>query len=215
MKDVPIIYEDDELVIVNKPCGLAVQGGAGISVCLIDVLEKQLGAKAYPVHRLDRDTAGLIIVAKSSKAAADLSDLVSGRALEKEYNAVCFGLPSPLSGVLKTDAGKAGREKPAETRYRVASSANGCALVSLTLITGRMHQIRMQLASAGTPIIADDKYGDFGKNRLIRSERGVRKLQLVSRSLGVPIQGKIRRFEIPLPDHMLSCLESLGIYAPA
>lgn len=213
MKDIPVLYSDDEILVVNKPCGIAVQGGEGVTVTVIDILERQTRAKIYPVHRLDKDTAGILVVARSSKAASEYTTLISGGSLVKEYRAVCFGEPKQKSGVIKLPAGRAGNEKPAETSFRLLGAANGCSYLSLELGTGRMHQIRIHLASIGCPIIADDKYGDFRRNREIRSELKVRKLQLAACSLSLPVGKSVAHFTIPLPEHLALCLEALGIEA--
>ena len=214
MKDIPIIYEDSDILVVNKPCGIPVQGGEGVSVTLIDILERQTGSKIYPVHRLDKDTAGLLVVARSSSAAAAYARHIAGNALVKEYRAVCFGQPRAASGTIRLPAGRSGNEKPAETSYRVEAAAGGCSFLSLGLGTGRMHQIRIHLASEGCPIVADDKYGDFRKNREIRSQHQVRKLQLAACALTLPVGSSPIRFTVPLPEHMAACLDALGLVPP-
>lgn len=210
MKDIPVLFDDHDILVVNKPTGVAVQGGEGITVTILDILERQTGSKIYPVHRLDKDTAGILVVAKNAKAAAEYSKYIAGGALSKEYRAICFGIPPRKTGLITVPAGRAGEEKPAETSYRVDETASGCSLVTLRLGTGRMHQIRIHLASIGCPIVADDKYGDFSKNKAARSEQKVRKLQLASCALTLPVAGKQTRFEIPLPDHMAQCLRAFG-----
>lgn len=210
MKDIPVLYEDNGILVVNKPCGIAVQGGEGVTVTIIDILERQTGAKIFPVHRLDKDTAGILVVARSAQAAAEYSKHIEDGALVKEYRAVCFGSPGQKAGVIKLPAGRAGNEKPAETFWRLESEANGYSLLSLELGTGRMHQLRIHLASIGCPIIADDKYGDFQRNRKVRSEFKIRKLQLCAFSLMLPVGKIVRHFTVPLPDHMTECLAALG-----
>lgn len=211
MKDIPIIYQDTDLLIVNKPSGIAVQGGASINVSLVDILERQTGAKVYPVHRLDKDTAGLIVVARSSRSAAQISSSITEKKIGKEYMAVCFGSPEHSSGIIRTAVGRSGSEKPAETRYKIIASNSLYSLISLELITGRMHQIRMHLSSLGSPIIADDKYGDFTKNKELKSLYSIRKLQLVAYRLSLPIALKPHQFEISLPDHIEACLLKLDL----
>ena len=211
MKDIPVLYDDDDILVVNKPCGIAVQGGEGITVTILDILERQTCTKIYPVHRLDKDTAGILVVARSSRAAAEYSKHIADGALVKKYRAVCFGEPKTKAGVIKLPAGRSGNEKPAETSYIVESTANGCSLLSLELGTGRMHQIRIHLASTGCPIIADDKYGDFKRNREVRTQYKIRKLQLASCSLLLPIGASSVLFTVPLPEHMIACLDALGI----
>lgn len=214
MKDIPLIYQDDDLLVVNKPAGLAVQGGSGITVCLLDILERQLDRKVFPVHRLDRDTAGLMAVALNSKTAAAYTQYISGNSVKKVYRAVCSGVPSAFSGTIDALAGRADDRKPATTAYRVVVSSSDYSLLSLELGTGRMHQIRIHLASIGCPILGDDKYGDFKKNRAVRSQFGIRKLQLAACELALPINGIKRLFTADLPDHMTACLEALALTGP-
>ncbi len=215
MKDIPVVYEDEDLLVVNKPAGLAVQGGAGISVCLIDVLERQTRRKIYPVHRLDRDTAGLMAVALNPVTAAAYTKYIAGKTVKKGYRALCIGMPPQIKGTITTPAGRAGDLKSAYTEYRVESSVPGFSLLSLELGTGRMHQLRIHLASIGCPIAADDKYGDFTKNREIRGLYKIKKLQLAAWELELPLAGKTLRLEVPLPEHMLSGLAALGMTPPA
>lgn len=211
MKDIPVLYDSADILVVNKPCGIPVQGGEGVTVTIIDILERQTGSKIYPVHRLDKDTAGILVVARSSRSAAEYSKYIEDGALVKEYKAICFGSPGKKEGIIKLPAGRAGNEKPAETSWHIDSEANGYSLISLCLGTGRMHQIRIHLASIGCPILADDKYGDFTRNRTVRSEFKVRKLQLTACALTIPVGKSCRHFTIPLPEHMAACLQAVGL----
>ncbi|MDR1747539.1 MAG: RluA family pseudouridine synthase [Spirochaetaceae bacterium] len=211
MKTVSIIYEDDEMLLVNKPFGVSVQGGEGVAHPLTEILEKQLGYRIYLVHRLDRDTSGLLLTAKTSQAAARLTGLISSSQVYKEYSAICFGIPAEERGVIREDVRSGGKRKSAVTEYRVletggypreALSRKEFSHLSLRLCTGRTHQIRVHLAEMGCPIVADDKYGDFPANRDIRRLLNVRKLQLAAVRLTLPLYGKTHTFEVPLPDHM-------------
>jgi 23S rRNA pseudouridine955/2504/2580 synthase len=211
MKDIPVLFDNDEILVVNKPSGIPVQGGQGVTVTIIDILERQTGIKIYPVHRLDKDTAGILVTAKSSRAAAEYSRHIEEGLFVKEYIAVCFGEPGKDAGVIQLPAGKSGNEKPAQTFWCLLASANGYSVLSLRLGTGRMHQIRSHLASIGCPILADDKYGDFARNRKIRSEFNIRKLQLAACALSFPAEKNETRIVIPLPGHLASCIDILGL----
>lgn len=128
MKEISIIYENDEILVINKPTGLAVQGGEGVRNPLDQLLARQLGVKVYPVHRLDKETAGLLVVARTSAAAGLWTRLIASGQVKKEYQALCFGLVQGLkaesalgkTGRLTRQVRVAGEGKSAETFYRVA-----------------------------------------------------------------------------------------------
>ncbi len=204
MKTIPILYEDDEILVVNKPSGLAVQGGAGIVSFLTGILERQTAQKIYPVHRLDKDTAGIVLAAKSSAAAAKYTALMSSGSVVKEYAAVCFGAPPRKTGTISAPVFTKGVSRSAETSYTVKIGTDSFSLLSLTLGTGRMHQIRIHLAGLKCPIVGDDKYGDFPRNRAARSAYGVRRLQLAACRLTFPAAGIFRTVCVPFPEHMSS-----------
>ncbi|HHU35913.1 MAG TPA: RluA family pseudouridine synthase [Treponema sp.] len=215
MKDISVLYKDTDILLINKPCGIPVQGGAGISISLVDILTRQTGSPVFPVHRLDRETSGLLLVARNAATASRLTRLLSGTEIVKKYCAVTMGVPSQLYGSITTPVGRGIDKKNAETRYRVLATAGTYSLISAELITGRTHQIRIHLASIGCPILADDKYGNFPLNRQIRKDHGIRKLQLVANELELPQELNLpRHFIIPFPDHMMRCVESLGITFP-
>lgn len=236
MKEIPIIYENDEILIVNKRAGLAVQGGEGVKNPLDVVLGEQLGAKVYPVHRLDKETSGLLVVAKTSVAARLWTGLIASGQVKKEYQALCFGLVqglNPASALGKTGrltqrVQVAGAGKTAETFYQVAGifpvaeiaplaeqmadlGTNPLfSLLNLTLGTGRTHQIRIHLAQAGCPILADDKHGNFKVNKLVKKAVGIKTLQLAATRLTIPLEGRATTFQIPLPPHMEEALAVLS-----
>jgi 23S rRNA pseudouridine955/2504/2580 synthase len=208
-----VLFENDDIIAVNKPAGLASQGGSGVTRSADRLLAAQTGGKIFPLHRLDKDTAGVLAAAKSAEAARLWARLLGSRQVKKEYLALCLGtLPAP-SGELSTPAGK-GRAKDALTEYRVLAVSETdpvFSAVRLTLCTGRTHQIRIHLADAHCPIAGDDKYGDFGANRAIRKAFGIKKLQLAALRLTVPLAGKPFVIEAPLPPHIREALEGAGI----
>ena len=223
MKDVSIIFENDEILLVNKESGVSVQGGAGIAHPLDEEIPKQLGYKIYLVHRLDKETAGILIVAKTSAAAAKWTKLIQTEQVKKVYKAVCFGLPlingkPAKKGCLTGTVEAHGRSQNAELFFEVEKSAKEkissintetnevsekeieLSKIRITLGTGRMHQIRIQMAKAGAPLAGDDKHGNFKLNKIARKV-GIKKLQLAATKLTIPVEGKPRTFEIPLPEH--------------
>ena len=155
-----IIHEDDSCIVINKPAGLAVQGGKGVGVSLDNILAESRPQRPLLVHRLDRDTSGLILVAKTKEAARHFSRLLGEeRAVVKRYLAVCKGKPAQAEGVIRAQLDVRGAVKSSETRWRLLSAAGEgeFSLLELELGTGRMHQIRRHLAMTGNPVLGDDK----------------------------------------------------------
>ena len=192
MKNIEILYEDDISIIINKPAGLAVQGGEGVKTSLDNLLEeiaKPGAGKPLLVHRLDKDTSGVLIAAKGREAAARFSRIFgTDRKAVKLYTAVCScrkdsGLLQKKEGVIRDDLKIRGNIKKSETKYKVIKTGisepgNEFAVLELELGTGRMHQIRRHLAMNGNPILGDDKYGDFTLNKKLRKEEGLKRLLL-------------------------------------
>ncbi len=211
---IPIIYENDEIIIINKPSGLAVQGGQGIVHSVDRDFAQQLGYKIYLVHRLDKDTAGLMVVTKNPVAAGKWTKLIGSKIIKKEYAALCVGKMPAKKGIINEAVIQHGEEKAAVTKYMVEKEADfdfeadeegkgggqlHISLLRLMLETGRMHQIRIHLAKNGCPIAGDDQHGNFKLNKMIRKRLGIKKLQLAAVRLTLPLDGKEKSFEIPLP----------------
>ncbi|MDR2515923.1 MAG: RluA family pseudouridine synthase [Spirochaetaceae bacterium] len=193
MKGYTILFENDDILVLDKAAGLAVQGGAGVGVSLDRLLEAARNPRPLLVHRLDRDTSGVMITAKSREAASRLAaawkrrDAAGG--VSKYYLAVCAGNPG-AAGVIDTDLAVHGRTRNAETRWRRLSShalveyappgasAGAYAVLEIEPGTGRLHQIRRHLAGHGWPILGDGKYGDFALNKRLRQSRSLRNLLL-------------------------------------
>lgn len=218
MNSVPVLYENNEIYVINKPSGLAVQGGQGISHSLDVDFAKQVGQKVFLVHRLDKDTAGLMIVSKTSKAAGKWTNLISSKAVKKEYIAICAGSLKEKKGIINDTVIQHGEKKSAVTKYIVEKewtvdiheddndinseiiSTIQISQIRLKLETGRMHQIRIHLAKQNCPIIGDDQHGNFRINKLLKKHLKIKKLQLTSVKLTLPDTdtGKELVFEIPL-----------------
>lgn len=204
MKTIPVLYENDEILVINKPQGVCVQGGAGVNYSIDKDLPLQLGIPVFLVHRLDKETAGLMIVAKSSVAAAKWTKLIGGKLVQKEYKALCIGKFNKKSGTIKTAVVQHGDEKSAVTHYSVENEEEiefenqkiVLSTVNLVLETGRMHQIRIHLAKNNCPIAGDDKHGNFKLNKILRKARGIKNLCLTSCKLTLPLDGKNTVFEI-------------------
>ena len=201
---IPIIYQDSEIFIINKKAGMPVQGGEKISHPLDEELAKQTGQKVYLVHRLDKDTSGLMIVAKTPAAANKWTKLIGSKEVEKEYIAICIGTLPQKQGTINEDLVQHGQTKKAVTHYIVLEENEIewegqkiiLSKVSLVLQTGRMHQIRIHLAKQGCPIAGDDQHGNFKLNKLLRKAAGIKHLQLFSVRLTVPINGERKDFVI-------------------
>lgn len=221
-----VLYEDAHVIVFNKPSGLAVQGGSGVPLSLEDLLAafaKSNGKRPRLVHRLDRDTSGLIVAARTKPAAAQLSQAFATRDVEKAYLAiVCGGAPAPPEGEIALALRKSSRRGldimeidpgglPSLTRYRTLAATSQSALLELRPETGRMHQLRAHLAAIGRPIAGDGKYG--GLFQLVGVT--VSRLMLHAAALKLPHPAGGRpRFEAPLPPDMAELLRSLGLEPP-
>ena len=206
MNGLTILYEDEEIFVISKNSGLAVQGGANIKHSIDVDFADEIGQKIFLVHRLDKDTAGLMIVAKNPVAAAKWTKLISGKTVKKEYIAICAGTIEPKKGIICEKIIQHGEEKKAVTNYEVEkeieTECGKLSQIRLLLETGRMHQIRIHLAKNSCPIAGDDQHGNFKLNKQLKKILGIKKLLLASVKLTVPLQSKNQVFEIPLPEYM-------------
>ena len=185
-REFPVLLEDDALLALNKPAGVAVHGGSGVSFGVIEQLRQaRPQAKLLElVHRLDRDTSGILLVAKKRSALKNLQDQFRERETGKTYLALVQGewpaknkvIDLPLHKYLLPDGERRVRVTTPEdpdgmrsiTLVKVAERLQGCTLLEVTIKTGRTHQIRVHLASQGHPIAGDDKYGDFEWNKQLQ-----------------------------------------------
>ena len=206
MNGLTILYEDEEIFVINKNSGLAVQGGANVKHSIDVDFADEIGQKIFLVHRLDKDTAGLMIVAKNPAAAAKWTKLISSKTVKKEYIAICAGTIEPKKGIICEKIVQHGEEKKAVTNYEVEkeieTECGKLSQIRLLLETGRMHQIRIHLAKNSCPIAGDDQHGNFKLNKQLKKTLGIKKLLLASVKLTVPLQSKNQVFEIPLPEYM-------------
>jgi 23S rRNA pseudouridine955/2504/2580 synthase len=221
-----VIYQDDFLIALNKPAGLAVQGGSKTHRHLdgmLDVLQFEAKDRPRLVHRLDKDTSGLLLLARDRQTASQLAVLFQGREVEKTYWALVVGIPDHDSGVIDTRLAKRGGEgservesvddgQAAETEYRILdNAARRIAWLELRPRTGRTHQLRVHCKAMGTPIVGDGKYG----GRESEVEGLPQRLHLHARVLTLPhpASGDRLTLEAPLDDGLAKSWAFVGFDA--
>lgn len=227
-----ILFEDEHVLVLNKPFGLAVQGGSGTRRHIDGILAgmaDRFGDRPRLVHRLDRDTTGVLLVAKNRNAASKLGRIFQTRSAAKTYWALVKGVPRPPQGkveaalvkaagpdgdrVRKAEPGEQDAAMHATTHYSVIDRvAQKAAWMSLKPVTGRQHQLRAHMAMIGHPIAGDNKYeGDQ-----VLADSGIEpKLHLHARRLVIPHPVDATRIDVtaPLPEHMRRTWELLGLNA--
>jgi tRNA pseudouridine32 synthase/23S rRNA pseudouridine746 synthase len=221
-----LLHADSHLLVFDKPAGLAVQDGSGVAMSLdrlLSAFARSNGKRPRLVHRLDRETSGLVIAARTQPAAAFLSQAFAERQVEKTYLAiVCGGAPSPPEGVIDralhrtkvkgVDLVRPAREgeaaQSAVTHYRTLDAQGSAGLLLLQPETGRMHQLRAHLAAIGRPIFGDGKYGGLFKLAGV----GAPRIMLHAWRLTVPHpEGGKRAFEAQPPPDLTATLTALGL----
>jgi 23S rRNA pseudouridine955/2504/2580 synthase len=213
----PVVYEDAALLVLDKPAGVAVHGGSGVSFGVIESLRAaRPQAKLLElVHRLDRDTSGLLMVAKKRSALVELHRMLRDGEIEKVYLTVAKGrwegknreIRESLhkyvnaQGERRVSVGQDGMA--AVTKVRLLKKSADFSLLEVMLLTGRTHQIRVHLSHAGHPVLGDAKYGDFELNHRLE-KAGVRRLFLHASRLALshPLSKERLKLEAPLPDEM-------------
>lgn len=236
-QDIPLIiaYEDDALIVVDKPAGLVVHPAAGnpdgtLVNALLHHCRGQLsgiGGVARPgiVHRIDKDTSGLLVVAKTDAAHEGLARQFADHSIMRAYRAITAGVPKPPAGTIRASIGRSshdrkkmalveeGRGKHAVTHYRTLRALDGAALVECRLETGRTHQVRVHLASIGHSLLGDPVYGRCpSRLRPILARLDFRRQALHAAELGFahPIDGRALHFTSATPVDMEQLLVELG-----
>lgn len=220
-----ILFEDDAMIVLNKPSGMAVHGGSGLSFGVIEGLRALRPEARFLelVHRLDRDTSGVLLVAKKRSALRSLHEQLRIKTMRKQYLALVRGkwqshvkvVNAPLR---KNDLQSGERVvrvtadgKPSETRFRIARQFAEATLIECSPITGRTHQIRVHTQHAGHPIACDDKYGEAAFDEKMRSQ-GLKRLFLHAWKLTFthPVDGREVLIEAPLAPELDSFLNKLA-----
>ena len=224
-----LLYEDKKVLVFNKPAGLAVQGGSGVNRHMDSMLESmrsQKGEKPRLVHRIDRDTSGVLVVAKTRGAAAELTKSFRHRDTEKTYWAICKGVPRKREGQISTwllkerlpEGDKMRVAKHGEpdadhavSKYRVIDQAGqNLSWLELQPVTGRTHQLRVHTMHLGHPIIGDPKYFDVENWEFPGGIQ--KKLHLHARRIKIPHpDGGLVDVKAPLPPHMIQTFNLLAL----
>jgi 23S rRNA pseudouridine955/2504/2580 synthase len=222
-----VLLEDDDLIALNKPAGLAVHGGSGLNYGLIEILRQSRpqAPTLELVHRLDRDTSGCLLIAKSRRILGALHALLREGHIEKWYIALVSGVwqsgtrkvSVPLArtpGLAQVVAREDGKQ--AQSVFKPLTYFRRSTVMEVRTNTGRMHQIRVHAAHLGHPIAGDDKYGDFTFNRCLHKKTGLQRLFLhaVRLEFCIPYSGRYYVMEAPLDLHLQHVLESLGTKRP-
>jgi 23S rRNA pseudouridine955/2504/2580 synthase len=219
-QEFPIVFEDAAILVVDKPAGVAVHGGSGVSFGVIESLRAARPQAKFLelAHRLDRDTSGLLVVAKKRSALIELHRMLREGEVGKIYLAVVKGAVAQktlelreslhkyvtASGERRVSVQEGGKE--AVTKVRRVKTGAGFSLLEVELMTGRTHQIRVHLAHAGHPIVGDDKYGDFALNRSLKQRLLLHAARLAFKH---PLTGEPMRLESPLPPEMRAFIDGL------
>ena len=220
-----IVHEDDALLVLDKPAGMAVHGGSGVSVGVIEQLRRERPQAHFLelVHRLDRDTSGVLVLAKKRSALTALHAQLREGLAQKFYLALVAGrwrnarqaVKLPLHKYVQASGERRVRidasGQAAHTIFRLQRSFPGYSLLEAELKTGRTHQIRVHLAHLGFPIAGDNKYGDFDLNKAL-ARQGLKRMFLHACRLGVthPVSGKAVTYEAPLAADLAAFLDRIA-----
>jgi 23S rRNA pseudouridine955/2504/2580 synthase len=220
-----IVYEDDAMLVINKPSGFAVHGGSGVSRGVIEQLRMERPQAKFLelVHRLDRDTSGVLMLAKKRSALVALHEAIRNNWMDKRYVMMVHGQwqekkkhvtldlqkyvtnsgERRVNVVTNPEKDKHNESQTSETIFYLTKQIGDYSLLEAKLITGRTHQLRVQLAHLGFPILGDDKYGDFSLNKDLL-KKGLKRMFLHSAETNIrhPISGEKLKLSAPLPEEL-------------
>jgi len=218
-----VIFEDKHFLVIDKPSGIASHGGSGVSHGAIELLRAARPHESLElVHRLDRDTSGVLVLAKSRAGLVGLQAAIRAGEVTKQYLCLMVGHPSKakfdVNAPLRKSVLQGGERmvrvsedgKPALTFFREMEQYPGARLMQATLGTGRTHQIRVHAAHVGHPLAGDPKYGDREMNKRFR-EMGLQRLFLHAAHLSFELDGRLYSFSAPLPDDLKTFLDVLAV----
>ena len=210
------IFEDQALLVINKPAGLAVHEGKTVSKreSILGILETRFRAAAIVprlIHRLDKDTSGLLMIAKDQRTADELQGIFESGGIGKEYLCLVVGrLPANEGKIDFPLPGREGNPVHALTRFRVLKRYSETTLARVQIETGRLHQIRLHFAELGYPVVMDDQHGDFDFNKRFRKQHGLKRQFLHAEKLKVKYGGKQREWSAPLASDLKQLLSRLA-----
>ncbi|MDO9053584.1 MAG: RluA family pseudouridine synthase [Gallionella sp.] len=223
--ELPVIYEDDALLVINKPSGLAVHGGSGVSFGVIEQMRHARPQAKFLelVHRLDRETSGVLLLAKKRSALTAMHEIMREGNSDKRYLTLVLGrwlnvkqhvklplhkfdTPQGEKRVTVREGGQA-----SHTIFTLQQTWPGFSLLEAQLKTGRTHQIRVHLSHLGFPIAGDDKYGDFARNRELMKQ-GLKRMFLHAHSISFshPLTGEPLQISAPLPPELQNFVDKLN-----
>ena len=212
---IDVLFENRDILIVNKAAGMVVHEAKNIvrSRTLLGSLERyfhQTPFKPWLVHRLDEATSGVLLVAKSEEVAREIESRFEDAAVEKDYLCLVAGRLAPHSGTINAALpGRDGKLVRAVTHYKSKKLFSDTSLVSVTIETGRMHQIRLHFAKLGYPVVMDRQHGDFGFNKSFRKRTGLKRQFLHAARLALSFRGRHFSWEAPLPADLRQTLQIL------
>lgn len=232
--DLPVLHEDGDVVVIDKPAGLTVHPGAGratgtMAHFLLDRYPEMagVGGPGRPgiVHRLDQGTSGVLVVARTAEAYARLAAAFADREVSKRYLAIAYGTPSPAAGTIEVPIGRHPQKRqemtvrsggrPARTGYRTQAAEAGISLIELDLATGRTHQIRVHLKHLGHPLVGDPVYGEARWKNLPRPAQPPLRdfprpaLHAWRLAFRHPRTGEPLSFEAPVPEDLRTLWETV------
>ena len=215
--DMDTIFEDDEIIVINKPAGIAVHEGKDVLkrhsiLGMLEAKYRRQGVAPRLVHRLDKDTSGVLIAVKKETTARQFEGLFADGGVEKEYVCLLVGRLQQNEGAIDLQlSGREGKAVRALTHFRVAKRFSEATLIRANIATGRMHQIRLHFARYGHPVVMDEQHGDFSYNKKFRKAYGLRRQFLHASTVALEYRGKRRSWTAPLPADLAKTLELLTI----